>query len=117
MLEHYDITKKIEKYFLILLVIASLGYGGFRTYPLLTGPKVTIYNPKDGDLVASTTFEVSGHASHVKEITLQGRSIPIGTDGHFNELITAQAPYTTIVITAQDFYGAKITKVLRVIPQ
>jgi hypothetical protein len=117
MLEHDDIRKKAEKYFLIGIVLLTLAYGLFRAYPLLLGPRITLYYPNEGDSVASTSFEVSGHVDKVKEITLQGRPIPIDTDGHFKEIITASSPFTTIVLTAVDFYGKEITKVVRVIPQ
>lgn len=117
MLEHQDTTRKLEKYFLITLVLVALFYGGFRAYPLIKGPEITLYTPKDGDIVASSSFEVSGRVSKVKEITIQGRPVPIDTDGHFKELLVASPPYTILVVTATDFYGASITKTVSVIPQ
>lgn len=117
MLSPYDLRKKLEVYGIILLVSVALCYGGFKAYPLILGPTITIYNPHDSDTVPKTTFEISGHVSRVKEITIQGRPIPIGTDGHFTEILMAQAPYTIIVITATDFYGKTITKTLRVVPE
>ncbi len=117
MLEHYDLRKKIELFLLGGLILISLVYAGFRAYPLIIGPTITIYNPQDGDTVASTTFELSGKVSKVKEITVQGRLIPIGTDGHFTEILIAEAPYTILVISATDFYGAIVTKTIRVIPK
>jgi hypothetical protein len=113
----YDLRKKLEVYGIVLLILVTVSYGGFRAYPLIIGPKITIYNPHDGDTVPHGTFELSGQVSRVKEITIQGRPIPIGTDGHFTEIMMAQAPYTTLIITATDFYGAAITKTLRVIPE
>lgn len=115
--EHYDLRKKLEFYGLTVLVLISLSYGGFRIYPLVAGPQVIVYNPHEGDIVGSSTFEISGQATRVREITIQGRPIPIGTDGHFAEIIMAQAPFSTIVITATDFYGKSITKTLRVSSQ
>lgn len=117
MLSPYDLRKKLEIYGIMFLVIIALFYGIWKAYPLVVGPTVTIYNPHDGDTVKKTTFELSGQVSRVKEITIQGRPIPIGTDGHFTEILTAQAPYTILVITATDFYGKTITKTLRVIPE
>ncbi len=117
MLEHNDIRKKIETYLIGLLVVLALIYGGFRAYPLVAGPTITIYNPHDGDAVSGATFELSGGVQRVKEITVNGRPIPIGTDGNFTEIMMAQAPYTTLVITATDFYGKTIVKTLRVIPR
>ena len=117
MLERYDTRKKIEFYLVGILVLLSLIYGAWKAYPLIYGPSITIYNPQDGDTVASTTFELSGVVSRAKEITVQGRLIPIGTDGHFTEILVADAPYTILVISATDFYGATVTKSIRVIPK
>mgnify|MGYP000110718572 CR=1 FL=1 len=114
---NHDVRKKLELYALGFLIVIAISYGLFRAYPLIIGPTITIYNPHDGDYVKNTTFEISGHVSRVKEITLQGRPIPIGTDGHFTELITAQKPYTLIVLTATDFYGKHVTKTIRVLPE
>jgi hypothetical protein len=117
MLEHYDIRRKIEMYFIVLLILLSLGYGAFRAYPLIAGPRITIYNPHDGDSVSITPFELSGQALRAKEVTVNGRPIPIGTDGNFAEIITAQAPYSMLVITATDFYGKTVMEVVRVVPK
>jgi hypothetical protein len=117
MLEHYDIRKKIETYFIVLLITLSLGYGAFRAYPLIVGPRITIYNPHDGDVVSTGTFELSGQAMRSKEVTINGRPIPIGTDGNFAEILTAQAPYSILVITATDFYGKTVTETVRVVPK
>lgn len=99
------------------LVITALLYGGFRAYPLLTGPSVTVYSPHDGDIVASSTFQISGIALRARELTLQGKPITVDTAGYFSEILIPQKPYTVIVITATDDYGAHITKTLNVIPE
>ncbi len=117
MLSPYDLRKKLELYGITILVLLALSYGGFKAYPLIAGPVVTIYNPHDGDSVSSSTFELSGQALRVKEITIQGRPVPVGVDGHFTEILIAQSPYTIIVINATDFYGKSVTKTLRVIPE
>ena len=117
MIEPYDLRKKVELYLIGLLFVIALIYGGFKGYPLIAGPSITIYNLQDGDSVASTTFEVSGKAVRAKEITLQGRPITIDTSGNFSEILVAYAPYTILVLSATDSYGATITKTLRVIPK
>jgi hypothetical protein len=117
MLPYYDLRKRLELAFLILLVVVALSYGAFRAYPLISGPSVTIYNPHDGDYVASSTFEVSGLVKRANVITLQGKPITVDTEGHFRETLVPQFPYTILVLEARDAYGETVTKTLKVIPQ
>jgi hypothetical protein len=116
MIEPYDLRKKVEIYFIGALLLLAVIYGGFRAYPLVAGPAITIYSPQDGDQVSSSTFQISGKVSRVNEITIQGRPITIDTEGHFIETLVSHAPYTIIVVVATDQYGATVTKTLRVVP-
>ena len=113
----YDLRKQIEIYVIGILILIAMVYGVFRAYPLIAGPKITIYSPNDGDVVASSTFQISGQVLRSKEITLQGKSITIDTEGRFTETLVPHAPYTILVIVATDAYGATVTKTLRVIPE
>lgn len=117
MLPYYDLRKRLELAFLVLLGSVALMYGAFRAYPLVAGPTITVYNPHDGDYVASSTFEISGLVKRANTLTLQGRPISVDTEGHFKETLVAQFPYTILVVEATDAYGASVTKTLRVIPQ
>lgn len=111
-----DFRKQLELYLFGILVIIAIFYGGWRAYPLVAGPHITIVSPEDGAIVASSSFSLVGKVSRVKNISIQGRSIPIDKSGNFNEILVAQAPYTLIVMTATDFYNKSITKTMRVIP-
>jgi len=117
MLPYYDLRKRLELALLVALALVAIAYGAFRAYPLIAGPSIVIYNPQDGDYVASTTFEISGRVMRANIITLQGRPITIDTEGHFTETLVPQAPYTILILVAQDAYGETVSKILRVIPQ
>lgn len=117
MIEYYDLRKKIEFYLVGTLILVAVIYGGFKGYPLLAGPNIELVDPLDGEVVSSTTFQVSGKVKRVKEITLQGRQIPIDTNGEFKETLVPQMPYTILILSATDFYGKTITKMIRVIPK
>ncbi len=117
MIPYYDLRKRLELILLGILVLTALAYGAFRAYPLVAGPSIVIYNPGDGDYVASTTFEISGQVRRANIITLQGQPITIDTEGHFTETLVAQAPYTILVLVARDAYGETVSKTIRVIPQ
>lgn len=117
MLYTYDVRTTIKKYSLVLLILIALGYAAFQAYPLLMGPTITIYYPHDGDIVSTSTFEISGRALRSKEITVQGRTISTDTDGTFRETLVAYPPYTIVVVTALDSYGKRVTKELKVLPK
>jgi hypothetical protein len=117
MIPYYDLRKRLEFIFLGGLLVIAVLYGAFRAYPLVAGPSITIYSPADGEYVASTTFEISGLIKRANTITLQGKPITIDTEGHFKETLVAQAPYTILVLVAQDSYGEIVSKTIHVIPQ
>lgn len=103
--------------FFTTLFIVTVIYGASRAYPLITGAKLTITYPHDGDTVASSTFQVIGNVIRAKEIRIQGEPISIDTDGNFSETVVATKPYTFVVIEVHDKYDNTITKTLRVLPE
>ena len=112
-----DFIKQLELYIFSTLFLIAFFYGCWRAYPLLAGPHITINTPKEGGVVSSSTFQISGRVSRVKNIEIQGRPIPIDKEGNFSEILVAQAPYTIITLYATDFYDKAITKVLHVTPE
>ena len=112
-----SIRNIITKWSILLLIVIVVGYGLFRVYPFFIGPVITVYSPKDGEQVTSSTFQVSGKVERAKEIRLQGRPITINTEGLFNETLVTHAPYTILVLEATGSYGKKVQKVLQVSPQ
>ena len=117
MIEFHDLRKKLETYFAIVLVVLAVTYGLYRAYPLVAGPSLVVFSPYDGEVVASTTFQVTGNVKRAKEITLDGRPITIDTNGSFSETLVASPPYTILVLTATDSYGKIVTKIIRVTPK
>lgn len=113
----FNIRKQLEIYFFVCVACIAISYGLWKAYPLVRGPQITIISPMDGSTVSSTTFQISGKVTHVKNIWIQGRVIPIDTEGNFSEILVPSLPYTIITITATDFYDKTITKTLRVIPK
>jgi hypothetical protein len=110
----YDLRKKLEIYTVGILVLIALSYGLFRAYPLLMGPSIKVISPLEGDVVASTTFQVSGEVKRANSITLQGRPITVDVDGRFVETLVTYYPYTILVLTATDGYGKTITKTIKI---
>lgn len=117
MTPYRDIRKQIRIFFILGILAISIIYIAFRAYPLISGPAILLYSPYDGDIVASTTFELSGQVTRAKEITVQGKPITIDTEGRFTETLIATAPHTIITVQATDSYGKHITKTITVIPK
>jgi hypothetical protein len=113
----YDARKRLETYLISFLICIAVLYGIYRAYPLLTGPSIVVTSPYDGEIVGSSTFEVTGTVKRATVITVQGRPITIDTKGAFTETLVASLPYTILVLTATDSYGKTVTKTIRVIPK
>lgn len=116
MIKHKTTREQIKVILFTTLFVVALAYGLSRAYPLLAGAKIIVNYPNDGDIVASTTFEISGKVTRAKEIKIQGKPVTIDTEGNFSEALVASEPYTIIVLEATDKYNGKIVKTLRVIP-
>lgn len=113
----YTNRDKIKILFIVILFVVALIYGLSRAYPLISGVKITIDEPYDGQIVASTTFQIKGQVTRAKEIKIQGAPINIDTEGNFNETLVASMPYTLIIVEATDKYNHKVVKTIRVIPK
>lgn len=117
MIEHRDLRRQLEMILFFGVILTAMLYGAWKAYPLLAGPSINVFSALPDGEVSTSTFEIKGQVARVKEITLQGRIIPIDTEGKFNELLVVDDPFSTIVITATDFYGKTITKTFRVFPK
>ena len=113
----YTGREKLKTIFLILLFASTIIYGISRAYPLISGVKITITEPYDGQFVASTTFKIKGYVERSKEIKIQGYPISIDKEGNFEETLVSSLPYTLITVEATDKYNHKVVKTLRVIPK
>lgn len=102
---------------IILLILIPLSYAIFRASPLIIGPQISITSLKDGDTVASSTFQLVGIVKRANKIILQGKPITIDGKGQFSETLVAYPPYTILVLVATDQYGKAATTTLRVIPR
>lgn len=117
MIEQYDLRRKVELYFIGTILVLAILYGVFRAYPLIAGPSISLNELKDGSIVSSSTFQITGRVTRADIITLQGKPIKIDPEGNFRETLVAYSPYTILVLVATDKYGATVSETLRVIPK
>lgn len=102
-----QILKKIAIYIGIFLVAI---YTIYRLYPYLLGPQIEIYEPKNGDQIASSTFKVSGKAIHSTHVKIFDKEIELNENGEFEDMLVLNPPYTILNITATDKTGRETKK-------
>jgi hypothetical protein len=68
------------------------------------GPQLALFNPTAGT-VSGTTYTVRGKALHVREVTLNGRPIPLDAQGMFEETLLVPEGLTSLVLTGSNRFG------------
>ena len=107
--------KDILRNILIVLVICVIGgYAGFQSKKIISGPQITIQNPKSTS-ANSSAVDVQGIVKNVSVVTLNDRLIPIDEAGNFKEKILLYPGYNVIKVEAKDKFGASVTKELQVV--
>ncbi|NQV93192.1 hypothetical protein HQ403_01705 [Candidatus Kaiserbacteria bacterium] len=82
---------------------------------LVTGPVISISEPKDGVVVTSSRTEVYGTTKNISSISLNDREIFIDESGAFKEKLLLSPGYNIITVRAEDKFGRKTENVLELV--
>src|SRR6185295_6094248 len=96
--------------FLALIALYAL----FQARFLILGPRVGVEHPLDGAVLSEPLVMVTGTASNVSLIALDGRPILIDTTGHFSEKLLLPEGPSIISVTAKDRFGRETARHIRV---
>jgi Glucodextranase, domain B len=90
-----------------ILVLVVLGYGGLKGYPLLRGPLISLaVEPQNADPYSEPDFTtISGTAVHTETLLLNGSTLLIDKDGHFEKRLTLPRGGAILSLTATDRFG------------
>ncbi len=96
----------------VLLLSTIIGYAYLRSKEFLTGPQLTILEPKNGQTVASTSPEVllKGKAENIAFLTVNGAQVFTDEYGDFGRKLLLPAGLAIITVEAQDKFGRSITR-------
>ncbi len=98
---------------LILICLAVFGiYAFFKAENFMLGPKITLENPKDGQVFTSPDIKIGGQASNISLFYLNGRQIFTDKEGKFEENLLLAKGYNIIELKAEDKFGRE-TKITR----
>ncbi len=87
-----------------VLGIVLIAYIAFQARFLLIGPRIVITEPIPY-ATNESQITISGIASNITMITLNGRSIYTDKSGRFTEALTLENGYTIATIAAVDRFG------------
>ena len=96
-----------------LVIFLVIGYSGLKLKDLLTGPRVTINSPSDGQTIQKNFVNIQGKAERISQLYLNGKKIFTDEQGNFNEPYLLASGYNLLEIVANDQFGRQITKKLQ----
>lgn len=96
--------------FLALVFLVAIGYASFEARLLFLGPQIAILSPLDASTVHNSFITIKGTGSHVVELRMNGRQIPINERGAFEEPIALLPGYNKVVLSATDKRGVVTEK-------
>lgn len=96
-----------------LFVLLVIGYSGLKLKDLLTGPKIIVNSPSDGQTIKKSFVTVQGKAERISQLYLNGKKIFTDEQGNFNEPYLLASGYNLLEIIANDQFGRQITKKLQ----
>lgn len=96
-----------------LAVLIVIAYALWRSLSYARGPHITIFEPSDWALVASTSITIRGRVERANAIYLNGSPIFIDETGAFAEPILVFPGLNLIAVTAKDQFDRKVEEHLR----
>ena len=95
--------------------IFIFGYSFYEIQKVVFGPKITVSNPTNGEIVSESLIKITGQSKNVQDISLNDRKIFIDEKGNFNEEMLLSYGYNVLTLKANDKFGRNTQKTLEVI--
>ena len=118
---HRESPRRLLKITITIFVFLALGgYGLFQAREILTGPTLTIDQPKDGMTVSSSTspeITISGEARNISFLSLNGLQIFTDGNGKFSRQVALLQGLNVVSLEAKDKFNKSVKKSLQVIYQ
>lgn len=99
----------------ILFFLVVLAYGVYEGSAIIAGPKITLDSSEATVTQNDPLFTLSGTATRITTLLVNGRVLPITEDGHFFDEYLLAPGYNEISIVARDRTDREQTKTLHVV--
>ncbi|HEX2792624.1 MAG TPA: hypothetical protein VHO23_02820 [Candidatus Paceibacterota bacterium] len=95
---------------LALLVV----YGFVKAFPLIAGPEIVLASPTPYGTVHGATVPLSGTAKRTETLTLNGATLLIDEQGHFETALTLPSGTGILSLLAEDRFGRTVSREIAV---
>ncbi|MBP9701544.1 MAG: hypothetical protein KBD47_01000 [Candidatus Pacebacteria bacterium] len=112
-----NLRNRLKNIGIILLILIIVGYSLYTARNLIRGPVLTIYEPADGAIIATTTVILRGYAPNAKIITLNDQPILIDEQGNFGEIRLLEKGENVYKLFIKDRFNRENQKILRIFRQ
>ena len=99
----------------IILGLIILGYGVSKSVNLLTGPKIEIESPRNGETLREPLLNIKGLVKNAAFISLNDKQIFVDDKGNMTDQILLYEGYNIITVKAKDKFGGEKTVVREII--
>lgn len=98
-----------------ILVFGFGFYGYYQSKNLITGPKIAIESPENGQTFSNSYIEIVGKTKNVASIILNGKQIFVDKDGSLKEGLLLAFGYNIIEIEAKDRFGRTVKETREIV--
>lgn len=99
---------------LIFLSVALLStvvvYGIFEGRRILEGPRLAIDAPQDGSATSTTGVVLTGSASNISFLTINGSPAYVDEAGRFSQTLSPAPGYAIFTVAATDRFGRQVSR-------
>ncbi len=97
------------RFFIAGILVIFAGYGILEGWPLLVGPALVVASPIEGTTSQGGIIDVSGRASRVALLTLDGAELLHDEAGNFSATLTFPRGASLLTFSATDRFGRRVS--------
>ena len=93
--------------FVALCIVGILFFGflGIRLHRTIEGPRLSLQDISDGQILTSPLLQFSGGATGSQEISVNGAAVPVNDRGQFSYELLLHPGFNLLVVEARDEIG------------
>lgn len=99
----------MTRYLLAIVLLALVGYGLIEAWPLLAGPSLSIESPEENASFPDGIVTITGKASRIALLSLDGASVLHDKDGAFSTTLTFPHGASILTFVATDRFGRHVS--------